>query len=196
MTERTVHCARLQKDLPGLEAPPFPGNLGQRIFDSVSREAWDAWKKRSVEILRERGLSMGDPQARKMLLEEMEAYLFSPEAPQTDPLVPPPPGMVSCVKLGRVLPAMPKAPFPGPLGQRVFENVSQQAWKLWEAQSVIVMNHYGLSMADPEARAFLLKQLEDFFFGEGARMPEDWTPPAPGGKGGGGGKGAPAPRQK
>jgi Fe-S cluster biosynthesis and repair protein YggX len=196
MAERTVRCARLQSDLPGLEAPPFPGALGQRIFDSVSRQAWDAWKKRSIEILQERGLSMGDPQARKMLLAEMEAYLFNPETLQADPQAPVPPGMVSCAKIGRVLPAMKRAPFPGALGQRILENVSEEAWKLWQAQSVIVMNHYGLSMADPEARKFLLQQMEDFFFGEGARMPEDWVPPAQGGKGGGGGKGAPAPRQK
>jgi Fe-S cluster biosynthesis and repair protein YggX len=137
---------------------------------------------------------MGDPQARKLLLKEMEAFLFTPE-PRADASAPVPPGMVSCAKLGRVLPGMKRAPFPGELGQRILENVSQEAWKMWEAQSVIVMNHYGLSMADPEARKFLTKQCEDFFFGEGARMPEDWVPPAPGGKGGGG-KGAPAPRQK
>jgi Fe-S cluster biosynthesis and repair protein YggX len=194
MAERTVRCARLQRDLPGLEAPPFPGDLGQRIFDGVSRQAWEAWQKRSVEIVRERGLSMGDPQARKLVLKEMEAFLFTPE-PQETAAGPVPPGMVSCVKIGKVLPALKKAPFPNELGQRILQNVSQQAWKLWEAQSVIVMNHYGLSMADPEARRFLMKQCEDFFFGEGARMPDDWVPPTAGGKGGGG-KGAPAPRQK
>jgi len=194
MAERSVRCARLQRDLPGLAAPPFPGELGQRIFEGVSHQAWDAWQKRSVEILQERGLSMGDPQARKLLLKEMETFLFTPE-PQADTNAPVPPGMVSCVKVGRVLPAMKRAPFPGELGQRILENVSQEAWKMWEAQSVIVMNHYGLSMADPEARKFLMKQCEEFFFGEGARMPEDWVPPAPGGKDGGG-KGAPAPHGK
>lgn len=196
MAERTVRCARLQKELPGLPAPPFPGELGQRIFDNVSGQAWEAWQKRSVEIMRERGLSMGDPQARKLILKEMEAFLFTP-TPETrvDPAAPVPAGMVACVKLGRVLPAMKKAPFANELGERILNNVSQDAWKLWEAQSVIVMNHYGLSMADPEARKFLMKQCEDFFFGEGARMPEDWVPPTAGGKGGGG-KGAPAPRHK
>jgi Fe-S cluster biosynthesis and repair protein YggX len=103
--------------------------------------------------------------------------------------------MVACVKLGQVLPALAKPPFPGPLGQRIFENVSAQGYKLWDAQAVIVMNHYGLSMADPEGRKFLLKQCEDFFFGEAARLPEDWVPPGQAGKGGGG-KGAPAPKRK
>jgi Fe-S cluster biosynthesis and repair protein YggX len=126
MAERTVRCARLQRDLPGLEAPPFPGDLGQRIFDGVSRQAWDAWQKRSVEILQERSLSMGDPQARKVLLKEMEAFLFTPE-PHTNAAAPVPPGMVSCVKIGKVLPAMKKAPFPNELGQRILQNVSQEA---------------------------------------------------------------------
>jgi len=195
MAERTVRCAKFERDLPGLEAPPFPGALGQRIFEGISRQAWDDWQKRSVEILRERGLSMGDPQARKTLLAEMEAFLFTPEPAAVDPALPGPSGMVACVKLGRVLPALPKPPFPGELGQRIFQSVSQQGWKLWEAQAVIVMNHYGLSMADPEARKFLMTQCEEFFFGEGARLPEDWVPPTEGGKGGGG-KGAPAPRHK
>lgn len=194
MADRIVRCAKLERELPGLEAPPFPGELGRRIFEGVSRQAWEAWQKRSVEVMRERGLSMGDPQARKLLLQEMEAFLFTPE-PQADTDAPVPAGMLRCAKLGKVLPALKKAPFPGSLGQRIFETVSEQAWKLWEAQAVIVMNHYGLSMADPEARKFLLQQCEEFFFGEGARLPEDWVPPAPGGKGGGG-KGAPAPRQK
>jgi Fe-S cluster biosynthesis and repair protein YggX len=106
-------------------------------------------------------------------------------------------GTVFCVKLGRVAPAMTKPPFSGALGQRIFENVSEQGWKLWEAQATILMNHHGLSMADPEARKFLLKQMEEFFFGEGAQLPADWVPPTAGGKGkGGGGKGAPAPRRK
>jgi Fe-S cluster biosynthesis and repair protein YggX len=56
------------------------------------------------------------------------------------------------------------------------------------------MNHYNLSMADPEARQFLMKQMEEFFFGAGARVPEDWVPPTAGGKSGG--KGAPAPQRK
>jgi len=76
----------------------------------------------------------------------------------------------------RVAPAMAKPPFSGALGQRIFENVSEQGWKLWEGQATILMNHHGLSMADPEARKFLLKQMEDFFFGEGAALPPGYVP--------------------
>ena len=102
---------------------------------------------------------------------------------------------VRCVKLGIDLPGLAAPPFPGELGRRIFENVSQQGWELWEGQATIVMNHYNLSMAYPEARWFLMKQMEEFFFGEGARLPADWMPPTAEGKGGGG-KGAPAPRNK
>ena len=115
---------------------------------------------------------------------------------------------VTCVRKGEELPGLEKPPFPGALGQRIFDNVSEQGWKMWEEQSVILMNHYGLSMADPEGRRFLLEQMEEFFFGQGAAMPQDWIPPVPGGGGkggggkgggkggGGGGKGAPGARAK
>jgi len=101
--------------------------------------------------------------------------------------------MVQCVKFGKELPGLEAPPIPGPLGQRIFEHVSQQGWELWKQQVTILINHYGLNMADPRAQQFMNEQLEDFFFGEGAQMPEDWIPPSQGGKGG---KGSPVPRQK
>src|SRR5689334_24268456 len=108
------------------------------------------------------------------------------------------PRMVNCVKLGRELPGLEKPPFPGELGQRIYDNVSQEAYNMWPAQSTLIINHYGLNMADPEARKILREQMEEFFFGK-AQMPEGWEPEAvgaaPGGgpsrKGGGG-----APRKK
>jgi len=94
--------------------------------------------------------------------------------------------MVNCVKLGRELPGLEKPPFSGELGDRIYENVSQQAWEMWLEQQVLIINHYGLVLADPNHRQFLIEQLEEFFFGEGAQMPEGWTPEGtPGGKGGG-----------
>lgn len=84
--------------------------------------------------------------------------------------------MVNCVKLGRELPGLERLPYPGELGQRIFENVSQQAWEMWMQHSVILINHYGLSLGDPQARQFLQEQMEEFFFGEDAQMPEGWTP--------------------
>jgi Fe-S cluster biosynthesis and repair protein YggX len=90
--------------------------------------------------------------------------------------------MVNCVKLGRELPALDRPPFPGELGQRIFENVSQEAWAMWKQQSVLIINHYGLNLADPAAQKLLMEQMEQFFFGEGAQMPEGWTPEGQGGK--------------
>lgn len=106
--------------------------------------------------------------------------------------------MVNCVKFGRELPGLDKPPVGGELGQRIYENVSAEGWALWREQVVILINHYGLNMADQRAQAFLNEQMEEFFFGEGAQMPDDWVPQGQGGKGAPGpsSKGAPAPPQK
>ena len=93
---------------------------------------------------------------------------------------------VKCAKLGRELPGLEKPPFPGELGDRIFENVSGEAWQMWLEHQVLLINHYGLVLADPRARQFLMEQLEEFFFGADAQMPEGWTSPdTPGAKGGG-----------
>jgi Fe-S cluster biosynthesis and repair protein YggX len=84
------------------------------------------------------------------------------------------PRMVQCAKLGRELPGLEKPPFPGELGQRIYEHISQQAWDMWPAQSTLIINHYGLNMADPESRKLLREQMEEFFFGADAKMPEGW----------------------
>lgn len=92
--------------------------------------------------------------------------------------------VVDCAKLGRELEALDRPPFPGALGQRIFNEVSKDAWSLWKQHSVTLINHYGLTMADPNAQEFLMEQMEEFFFGEGAQMPEGWIPEM--GQGGGG----------
>lgn len=86
--------------------------------------------------------------------------------------------VVDCAKLGREAEALGRPPFPGEVGQRVFNEISQQAWEMWQQQSTILINHYGLNLADPKANDFLFEQMEEFFFGAGAQMPEDWTPEA------------------
>ena len=99
--------------------------------------------------------------------------------------------MVDCVKLGRTLPGLDEPPFPGALGQRIFEHVSAEGYALWQPHMTIIINHYGLNPADPETRKLLRSEMEEFFFGEQARMPDDWVPPdAAPTKGGG------APRRK
>jgi Fe-S cluster biosynthesis and repair protein YggX len=84
--------------------------------------------------------------------------------------------MVNCVKLGRRLPGLEKPPFPGELGQRIYEQVSAEAWRQWQAQLTIMINHYGLNLLDPETRVMLDEQMEEFFFGAQPEMPEGWTP--------------------
>jgi Fe-S cluster biosynthesis and repair protein YggX len=108
--------------------------------------------------------------------------------------------MVQCVKLGRELPGLDAPPTGGELGQRIYENVSAEAWELWKQHAVLLTNHYGLNMADPDTRKALRQEMEEFFFGENARVPEGWVEPgaATSGKGGGAApsKGGGAPRRK
>lgn len=98
--------------------------------------------------------------------------------------------MVQCVKLGRELPGLEKPPFPGALGQRIYDNVSAEAWRQWQSQLTIMINHYGLNLLDPATRTMLDEQMEEFFFGAQPEMPEGWMPGnqkggAPSAKGGG-----------
>jgi Fe-S cluster biosynthesis and repair protein YggX len=87
---------------------------------------------------------------------------------------------VYCAKLKQELPGLKSPPYPGELGQRVYENVSQQGWNMWLQQMTLLINHYGLNLADPRATEILREEMEEFFFGQEARTPEDWTPSAEG----------------
>ena len=100
--------------------------------------------------------------------------------------------MVNCVKIGRELPGLDYMPVKGELGERIFENVSAEAWELWKDYRIILINHYGLNMVDPNAQDFMREQMNEFFFSDDAALPEGWTPPAQSGSS----KGAPAPRRK
>src|SRR5437764_13550422 len=86
------------------------------------------------------------------------------------------PRMVKCVKLGRELPGLDKPPFPGELGQRIYENISKEAYDMWPAESTLIINHYGLNMADPDARKLLREQMEELLFGADAKTPEGGVP--------------------
>lgn len=83
--------------------------------------------------------------------------------------------MVKCVKMGEELEGLDFAPFPGELGQKVFENVSKEAWKQWLAQQTILINEYRLSSLDPKARSFLQEEMQKFLFNdEDIDMPEEF----------------------
>lgn len=99
--------------------------------------------------------------------------------------------MVQCVKLGKEAEGLEKPPIRGPLGERVFESVSKEGWKLWIAHSTMIVNEYRLELGTPEATKVWLGELEKFFFGEGAKLPDGYVPPdqAGGADGGHGGHG-------
>jgi len=85
--------------------------------------------------------------------------------------------MVQCVKLGREAEGLDRLPYPGALGQKIFENVSKEAWQGWIRFQTMLVNENRLNLADPQARKYLAAQMETYFFGEGAQMPQGYVPP-------------------
>ena len=87
---RTVQCVWLKREAEGLDRAPYPGDLGQRIYDNISREAWRAWVAHQTMLLNEYRLSPIDPKARKFLVEEMEKFLFGGGSKAPEGYVKPP----------------------------------------------------------------------------------------------------------
>ena len=85
--------------------------------------------------------------------------------------------MVQCVKLGKELPGLKFAPLPNALGQKIFDNVSQEAWSGWLSYQTMLINENRLSLADPRAREYLAGQMENYFFGEQVDGISGYTPP-------------------
>ena len=86
--------------------------------------------------------------------------------------------MVYCVKLKQQLEGLSEPPFDNhPLGQRIYENVSKEAWRQWVDHMKMIMNEYRLNLGTREAQEFLLKQMELYFFGEGSSLPPEFVPP-------------------
>jgi Fe-S cluster biosynthesis and repair protein YggX len=84
--------------------------------------------------------------------------------------------MVKCVKFGKEMPGLERIPWKGELGKRVYENVSKEAWKMWIEHSKMVMNEFRLNPLDPQSQKIMEEQMEQFFFGEGAKLPEGYVP--------------------
>ncbi len=82
---------------------------------------------------------------------------------------------VQCVKMGEELDGLDFLPFPGEVGQKVYDNVSKEAWKQWLGQQTILINEYRLSSLDPKARSFLTEEMQKFLFNdEDVDMPEEF----------------------
>lgn len=73
---RTVQCIKLQREAEGLDFPPYPGELGKRLYENVSKEAWQGWVRHQTMLVNENRLDLSDARARKYLATQMERYFF------------------------------------------------------------------------------------------------------------------------
>ncbi len=89
MAERMVKCVKLQRDLPGLDKPPFNDELGKRIYENVSKEAWGMFREHLKMIINEYRLVLGTEEANKIIEQQMEDYFFGPGAALPPGYVPP-----------------------------------------------------------------------------------------------------------
>lgn len=85
---RTVFCQRLQQELPGLDAPPFPGPKGQEVFENISAQAWNEWQDLQTMLINEKHLNMMDKEARRYLNEQRNKYFAGEEIDRAEGYVP------------------------------------------------------------------------------------------------------------
>lgn len=88
---RMVQCVKLKKEAEGLEFPPYPGELGVKIWQSISQEAWTNWVQIQTRIVNENRLNLADSRSRKYLAEQMKQYLFEDQDIEAQGFVPPEP---------------------------------------------------------------------------------------------------------
>jgi len=86
---RTVKCVKLGREAEGLDRPPYPGELGKRIYLNVSKEAWQQWLRQQTMLINEYRLTPIDPRARKFLEQQMEQFFFGPGSAPPEGYVPP-----------------------------------------------------------------------------------------------------------
>ncbi|HEV2611612.1 MAG TPA: oxidative damage protection protein [Noviherbaspirillum sp.] len=86
---RTVQCIKLNREAEGLDFPPYPGELGKRIYENVSKEAWAGWLKHQTMLVNENRLNLADVRARKYLATQMERHFFGEGADAASGYVPP-----------------------------------------------------------------------------------------------------------
>lgn len=86
---RTVNCIKLGREAEGLDFPPYPNELGKRIYDHVSKEAWQQWLRQQTMLVNENRLNLADARARKYLFEQVEKHFFGSGADTAAGYVPP-----------------------------------------------------------------------------------------------------------
>jgi Fe-S cluster biosynthesis and repair protein YggX len=86
---RTVQCIHLKKEGEGLAFPPYPGELGKRIYDNVSKEAFELWKRQQTMLVNENRLNLADARARQYLARQMEQFFFGDGGDKPQGYVPP-----------------------------------------------------------------------------------------------------------
>ncbi|MCW3481100.1 oxidative damage protection protein [Neisseriaceae bacterium JH1-16] len=86
---RMVNCVKLGREAEGMDFPPLPGEMGKRLYESVSKEAWQGWLKHQTMLINENRLSLADPRARQYLMAQLEAYFFGQGADAPAGYVPP-----------------------------------------------------------------------------------------------------------
>ena len=84
---------------------------------------------------------------------------------------------VKCQHLGKEMPGLDYAPYPGELGQKIYDNISQEAWHKWLGHQTMLINEYRLTPMEPEARKYLEAEMKNFFFGSGSERPDEYVPP-------------------
>lgn len=88
---RTVHCVKLGREADGLDFPPYPGELGRRIFENVSKEAWRQWLEQQKMLVNENRLNLADKKSRDYLAQQMDKHFFGEGAERASGYVPPKP---------------------------------------------------------------------------------------------------------
>jgi Fe-S cluster biosynthesis and repair protein YggX len=83
---------------------------------------------------------------------------------------------VQCVVLGKEAEGLDYMPYPGELGQRIYDNVSKEGWQRWVQHQTMLINEYRLTPIDPKARQFLVAEMKKFFFGGGSDKPKEFVP--------------------
>jgi Fe-S cluster biosynthesis and repair protein YggX len=89
MAQRMVKCVKFQRELPGLDEPPFDNELGKRIFENVSKDAWKLWLEHMKMILNEYRLNLAERESQQIIKQQMEEYFFGEGAALPPGYVPP-----------------------------------------------------------------------------------------------------------